>query len=207
MPSVTGMPPSGAFVLFEGPDAAGKTTLAQRISADLGWVYMPSVPAELVAMRTTMEAANGWDSFHFYAACNAVTYLRIRDLLPTQGVCLDRSHFSTAAYHAALVGTELVTYVQRVNHSSEYPKPDLIVLVTADHEIRSTRADASGDMNLWFDISLREDLMPMLRQLVRSQGAPVIEVDTSQLGEDAAAGFVLERMALELGRESRDSSA
>lgn len=187
------------FLVFEGPDASGKTTLARGLADRWGGVYTSSVPAELMVLRAEADGLPPEDRLRFYQLCNAVVAGRIRGALADsdQPIVLDRWIFSTVAYNETLVSRSLEPYARQILDEDRYPRPDAVVYVTADPEIRLERATREGTKNLWFDVSLQRELASRYDKVLAAARCPVIVVDTSFLRPNHALDQCEQELAAE----------
>ncbi|MDF2051174.1 AAA family ATPase [Arthrobacter sp. Cr_A7] len=188
------------FIVFEGPDSSGKTTLAKALANHVGGEYQSGIVAPLAGLREEADALSPMDRFCFYRTCNALKGAR---LLADQGshIVLDRYIYSTAAYHQLLLGDDLTGYVAEFLGDSKYRSPDLVVYVTAEPAIRRSRALSDGTANLWLDVSMDSRLEESYSSVMAAAATPVVLVDTTFRDADSSSQWLmseLERRGLPL---------
>ena len=92
------------FVVVEGLDGVGKTTLAKFLQDKLGYIYMYSIPQKFIDLRHELLASvNAQAKFLFYLSGILAMQDELREHL-RQGnrVVMDRYVYTTLAYHQAL---------------------------------------------------------------------------------------------------------
>lgn len=187
-----------SLIIFEGPDASGKTTLAKWLASRTDSVYRSSIPTEMASLRNIIEGSNAEDSLHFYAASNAITYARLDRDLEHVPVVLDRSHISTVAYHSIMLARSLDDYASRIETSKCFARRPTLVFVTASIEKRLTRARRDRQDNRFFDISMHPRLAEEYDRQFRRLGWEVVTLDTTDMTIDLACS-VLTKTLEEIG--------
>jgi thymidylate kinase len=177
---------SSQLVIFEGPDASGKTTIAKWLADKAGASYLSSVPAELTPLRAVADDLPPEDTFYFYATANAITYTRLFRILTSSRVVLDRSHISTICYHSVELGRPLDDYARRIEAFAALSPPPFVVFVTAEATARKRRIEVTRQENKWFRISLRPELNDAYRKAFERLRWPIFEIDTTEMSIDQA---------------------
>lgn len=187
------------FLVFEGPDASGKTTLARGLASRWGGVYTSSIPPELAHIRAEADGLPAEDRLRFYQLCNALVASRIGATLAgsSRPIILDRWIFSTVAYNESLVSRSLASYAKEILAEDRYARPDAVVYVTADPETRLERATREDTKNLWFDVSLQRELVARYDKVLAAAECPVVVVDTSYLRPNHALDQCEQELAAE----------
>ena len=127
---------SNAFVVLEGVDGAGKTTITQLLASHLNAIQVATPQVPFLDIRAAVEELNDPTlRFHFYlTSVIAISPLIKRSLITTSVVC-DRYVYSTIAYHRAM-GVDL-TYFDWEKLPIIHPTASF--LLTASNSIRSVR--------------------------------------------------------------------
>lgn len=186
---------TGAFVVVEGLDGTGKSTLAANLARELGGVLMATPGTAFRELREPVLEALGPDPMAralFYAG-TVVSQGRHARRLADEGavVVMDRYWLSTLVYARAR-GVAGLEALERL-----LPEPDATLLVTLDEVERIDRLFRRGD----FTSADRETLDPPFRDCVlrgyrdASGGFRVSEVAVDGLDPEAAvrkASSVLE---------------
>jgi dTMP kinase len=128
----------GKFIVLEGLDGVGKTTLAQGLAEKLGGVYMSTPGDPFAECRAFIIDAMGDDQLGralFYASTvSAQGRQALRQVTCGCSVIMDRYWPSTVAYAKARgvdVNLEALT--------PGFAVPDLVVLITLDEKERRSR--------------------------------------------------------------------
>ncbi|MFH1178417.1 MAG: hypothetical protein V1711_01695 [bacterium] len=112
------------FILFEGTDASGKTSLAKNMAHCIGGVYYYNPPEIIRSLRSYADGSTPAIRFQYYLLGNYIASEEIKKLLKSTHVVCDWYIYSTVAYHSVLLNTTL-----------EVPRlllPDNIVFVSAN---------------------------------------------------------------------------
>ncbi len=125
------------FVVVEGLDGVGKTTLAKFLQDKLDYIYMYSIPQKFIDLRHELLASvNAQAKFLYYLSGILAMQDELREHLK-QGnrVVIDRYIYTTLAYHQALqVDTSFISM-------TEFPIvwPDRCLLLVVSEESRMKR--------------------------------------------------------------------
>lgn len=150
----------GNFIVLEGIDGSGTTTIAERLCEKLGAVYThepTSGPIGLLIRAylrgdVTLGGQGKWGTWKLDAETMALLYTAdrmdhqpfIRHYLSSgQSVICDRYHYSTLAYQTATVGREGIDLkiftswlIELANYCLE---PDLVIVLDVDCEEAEAR--------------------------------------------------------------------
>ena len=193
--------PRPYFIVLEGLDGCGKSTLARALAERLNAALLSTPLAELRDVRAQVDAVFGetgparvlWYLAHVVRAGE-----RIARLL-TQGdsVVVDRFWMTTLAY-ATCQGTTLeVAEVLRL-----LPSPDVTLFLTCSAEVRQQRLAVRGslqphDLQFLAEAPARR-LMEAYRSLARNPAAGrFVELDVGTASPEAACAQALRAMGLE----------
>lgn len=183
------------FVVFEGLDGAGKTTVARRVAATMNAAYLTTPSAAVRVFRDDLirDFGGSQEAAHLFYLATVFAASREVDALIVQGrsVVLDRYLLSTQAY-AEFRGSAL-----RLEEVERHLRPaDLTVFLDAPlgirmHRIVGRRCATAADretLNLDADTTLRQ------AHAARS-GLPVtgrfLNLDTAGSGPDELVALVL----------------
>ncbi len=133
----------GRFIVIEGLDGVGKSTLVQGVTEALGAVAMDTPGADLSDVRHHVDRFVEGDpeaSQLFYAMAVKVMGQRAQQAtLRGQTVVMDRYWLSTAAY-AEVYGSSLAL----AEVAQRLPAPDLTLYLTLDDAERRRRLEQRG---------------------------------------------------------------
>lgn len=194
--ATTASPP---FVVVEGLDGVGKTTLARALSGALCGTYVRTPPHNLSAAAVGRHSSEPRLRAHverqgssasrclFYALGVALVSDSVRDHHSRGAVVCDRYLLSTLVYH------ELPEpLAQGLTTDFGLAVPDITFLLTADEGIRRTRVVRRGLASDACEYGLGEDSDAAGRLLARYRryGADV-EIDTTHRLPDDVLGEAL----------------
>jgi len=174
------------FIVLEGLDGVGKSTLARRLAADHGYQLMTTPGKELLPIRA--EIVNGLGSSQtakalFYAATVQAEGEKARVFIQhKQAVIMDRYSASTIAYAQQRGVTLDLTSIL-----SQAYQPHLSILLTLDEDERQQRLHTRGTTAE--DI---ETLNPDFRTgvLTKLQSLCDIELDLTEANEEKAVSLL-----------------
>lgn len=133
-----------AFVVIEGLDASGKTTLSKMLAKKMLGVRLSTPPDCLVKMREKFDKHNSTLRRAFYALGNYIAAEEVRDISTIKHVVLDRYWHSTAAYAIATEVTEGGNILPPpdspvYSFPSDLLEPDFVFFLTVTEENRLKR--------------------------------------------------------------------
>ena len=112
------------FILFEGIDGSGKTSLAKELAKRINGTYYYNPPEIIRHLRSYADNSNPEIRFQYYLLGNYIADMEIRELLQKNHVVCDWYVFSTIAYHEILLNRKL--------QMPGLLMPDKIIFATAD---------------------------------------------------------------------------
>lgn len=190
---------SGKFIVIEGLDATGKSTLASELAKSLKATLLQCPPK-----LETPEFTDGDLRLHFdnrpsvqrrayYRAANLIASEQTEVALQNGHIVMDRYWSSTVAF-AALDDDSNLDQEWSGCYPPELRKPDIVILLTVDEENRTKRMRERGDsmtdeeQNLAADVARREAVLRIYRTF------DPIEIDTSHLTPDVVLETVLDAL-------------
>ena len=135
------------FIVVEGQDGSGKSTIAKILSDRLNGLFYQTPSGYYRQIRELVDKnADVIEHFLFYLAVIRYASQQIRDILQQRTVVCDRYFYSTFAYHRALeVGVEInIDQLQLV-------MPDYIFYLQISPETQTQRLCQKGDSKTFGD--------------------------------------------------------
>ena len=187
---------TGKFIVIEGLDATGKSTLVGELAESLKATLL-RCPPKLEApefidgdLRSYFDERPAVQRRAYYRAANLIASEQAEAALQSGHVVMDRYWTSTVAF-AALDDDSDLDQEWQGRYPPELRKPDIVILLTVDEENRAKRMHGRGEPvtteehNLASDAALRETVLRVYRTF------DPIEIDTSDLTPDAVLETVL----------------
>lgn len=184
------------FIVIEGLDATGKSTLVTKLAKHLDATLL-ACPPQIEALGLSAEDIRLYFDSRppaqrraYYRAANLIASEQAEMALQTGHVVMDRYWTSTVAF-AALDDTSNIDQEWQGCYPPELRVPDVVILLTVDEENRTKRMRGRGEpatseeQNLAVDIARRKAVLQMYRMF------NPIEIDTSHLDPDAVLETVL----------------
>lgn len=182
------------FIVIEGLDATGKSTLAPKLGNRLGATLL-QCPPKLEAPDLSPNLRAHFDNRPpnqrrpYYRAANLIASEMAEVALKVGHVVMDRYWPSTVAF-AALDGNSHFVQEWQGSYPPELREPDAVILLTVNEENRRRRMRGRGEsvtaeeQNLEF-IQRREAVLGEYRQF------HPIEIDTSDRDPDTVLDMVI----------------
>ncbi|MBW2971550.1 hypothetical protein KY359_00810 [Candidatus Woesearchaeota archaeon] len=183
------------FILFEGIDHTGKTTISTRLAERFGGFYLHTPPEELKAARPFFDSLDFQSNLAYYLTGNHLVAYAVQQNREDGPVFLDRYFYSTVAFHSARMGVNLDNLLERMA-----VVPDRIFFLTADVDESLRRMGITGDSRAGFHE--RELLAKMSANYDRlfSGNPSVLEIDTTERSLEDVYSQVLEDVTAFLKR-------
>ncbi|MBS3150129.1 hypothetical protein J4455_05600 [Candidatus Woesearchaeota archaeon] len=120
------------FILFEGIDGSGKTTLAKKLADRVEGVYYDSPPECIRDIKEKGIITSDEIRLQYYLLGNIIASEEIKNILKTNHVVCDRYIYSTMADHSVRLEREI-----RINPNLLFP--DYIIYTKANLKIIEER--------------------------------------------------------------------
>jgi thymidylate kinase len=150
------------FIVFEGIDGSGKTSLAKEFAKRIHGFYYHSPSSFISPLRYLADVSPLRIKYHYYRLSHRIAALEIRHLLRKTDVVCDRYMYTTVAYHDVLLKKELG--LQRIL------VPDKIVFVSAGWKEIKRRLSKRG-------AKIRLEYIPYLRKVQKRYGLIFSKMD------------------------------
>lgn len=175
------------FIVFEGLDACGKTTLSSLYAQNKKFVVHSAVVREAQELRKIIDSYYSKESaLLFFLMNNFLKSYEIKERLQSNNIILDRYIFSTLAYQSIMLGEEIVKNIfDTLNIAKKIILPDLIIFVKADAETINNRIQSRGGSIQWYgdEITQNNCVETAYKQIFQWFNIPTLEIDTSENGD------------------------
>jgi thymidylate kinase len=176
------------FIVFEGLDGTGKTTLAKLFADKVGGVYYYTPPKVLENLRAFADNSSPLTKTFYYMLGVAIASEEIKELLKTKSVVADHWIYCTIAFHSVLLG-----------HDLDMPKeiliPDKIVYVTASWDEIKKRLESRETKEKYEEVSYLEEVDRKYQKLFSNQGN-VITIDNTFGNLDNMVDFLVKKIGM-----------
>ncbi len=187
---------TGKFIVIEGLDATGKSTLVEKLTKRLN-VTLLKCPPRLEApdlsdadLRSYFDNRPPLQRRAYYRAANLIASEQAEIALQDGHVVMDRYWTSTVAFTALDDDSDLDQEWQG-RYPPELRKPDVVILLTVDEKNRTKRMRGRGELitdeerNLAEDVAHREAVLRVYRRF------DPIGIDTSDRDPDTVLDMVI----------------
>ncbi|MBE3667463.1 thymidylate kinase [Vibrio navarrensis] len=172
------------FIVYEGLDACGKTTLSSRYAQERNTTVHSAIIKQAEQLRKIIDANQSKESaLLFFMLNNFLKSDEVAKARESGDVILDRYLFSTLAYQTILLGEEKVkTMFDALDIANNIVLPDVIVFVKADAETINNRIKARGGEIQWYGDAITQNhcVGSAYKTIFNWFDIPIIEIDTSE---------------------------
>ncbi len=190
---------TGKFIVIEGLDATGKSTLANMLAKCLNATLLKCPPRlsapdlSITDLRDYFDSKPSQRRRAYYRAANLIASEQVGIALEKEHVVMDRYWTSTVAF-ASLDDDIHLNQEWQGRYPPELRKPDVVILLTVDEENRIERMQGRGEpvtseeQDLTQTIAGREAILQTYRTFNPT------EIDTSNLDPNAVLEVVLKKL-------------
>ncbi len=174
------------FILFEGLDRTGKSTIAKEVAKKLNAILLHSPPDILIPYRKHFDSLDNETNLSYYITANHVLDCQIGDYLSKQNVVCDRYYFTTIAYHSAKLERNIDYLLKEMKTT-----PNKIYYLTGEVTVLNARAEKTGLKNDRFHgIDLWKKVEFNYNKLFK-RFSNVVKIDTTNKTEEEVLQIVL----------------
>jgi thymidylate kinase len=175
------------FVVVEGIDGTGKSTIARLVAAKLRGEYYKTPPTPFASVRAAIdERMDSLSRFYFYlsSVCSAASEIGI--ILERKPVVCDRYIYSTYAYHFVMDPK-----LRQCKLPLSILMPDLAILLTVNEETRKLRLRQRGTPPPECPLADERNSEFLRRVNDEFLSMPLKVIDTTQHKPDSIAGEII----------------
>ena len=136
------------FIVIEGPDGVGKTTLCEWISEEFGYKKHKCMGETFYEVSNHFEEGKVSASERFSFLCGEAinnSFIIKKELKNRNKIIFDRYYYSTLAYSEILENGITKDLLFLFN---QLPQPNLVFLITADFKTMLKRIEERGDFEI-----------------------------------------------------------
>ena len=199
------------FIVFEGLDACGKTTLSSLYAKEMNTVVHDAIIAEASDLRKVIDSYESKEcAFLFFLLNNLLKSDEVSKKLKNENIILDRFIFSTLAYQTIMLGEDIVKNIfDNLKINKKIYLPEVIVFVRADSETINNRIETRGGTVQWYGDAVTQNncVESAYHKIFEWFDIPIVEVDTSEKhGRSIQENYQLMKDRIEHSLSGRSSS-
>lgn len=172
------------FIVFEGLDACGKTTLSSLYSKEVNTIVHNAVVPEAYDLRKVIDSYESKESaFLFFLLNNLLKSREVANVSNDEGIIFDRYVFSTLAYQLIMLGEDVVKNIfDTLKINEKILLPELIVFVKADIDTIKKRIETRDGTVQWYGdaVTKSSNVESAYHKVFKWFNIPIVEVDTSE---------------------------
>jgi len=184
------------FIVIEGLDATGKSTLVEKLCSDLSADLLscpPIITSKQIDLRSHFDNCDAVQRRAFYRFANLLASEQAKEALQFNDVIMDRYWTSTAAFSAMDDGFE--HDVPFGEYPPEIMPPHILILLIVNEENRLLRMSGRGEAETAEEAKLAQDSEKRQQVLANYKTFDPYIIDTSNLspGQVLAAALKIIR--------------
>lgn len=186
------------FLVLEGIDGTGKTTIARQLSNAISGQYIKSPPEPFAVIKQhVLETATPTARFTYFLCSNIQLSSLAESLLDRTHVVTDRYIWSTIAYHAAIENIPPMRLKHLVTPFQKFlMMPDFVIYLMVSREVQLLRLKDRVDDELQRDLLMSDQFQQRLRKAYRGVRdffkVTWVEIDTSHMSVSATVHAIEE---------------
>lgn len=169
------------FIVFEGLDASGKSTISSEFSQRHHLKLIGALPDAIKGWLPRIASTHLAEAtFSYFTLCNFLRALDINEMLERgEGVVMDRYFYTSYTYHKQLLKESMPDRIRQIYSFGDLPKPDLVVFLDVPQAVRSERIQSRGEALQWYGdkVSSQHDLTSSYFELFEELKVNVLRVD------------------------------
>ena len=169
------------FIVFEGLDASGKSTISKRFAKQHNLQLLGAIPPEIKAWLPKLSATKLPEAtFSYFTLCNLLMAQKINDILAKgESLVLDRYFYTSYTYHTRLLKAQMPEAIKKVYNFPNLPKPDFVVFLDVPQSVRTNRIKERSEDLQWYGdaVSMQFDLTQTYFDLFEELKVNVIRID------------------------------
>lgn len=173
------------FIVVEGIDGTGKTSVAKELAQRLNGKYYTCPPKIILPFRKIADKSPYKLRYIYYLLGNYIAQLEIKSLLKHTTVVCDWYIFSTVAYHSVLLKRQL-----RIPNIF---MPSMVVYLGASISQISSRLAKRATNSKFENLDFLEKVKLRYEELISGQNN-VIKVDTTDKTVEVSVKQILENL-------------
>lgn len=181
------------FIVIEGLDGSGKSTVAQGLAKTLNGVYYKTPPKEYLTIRSQVDNCGNRDAqLYYYLSSVFFASTQIQQLL-NQGkivVCDRYYHTTIITYKDVLEDTFPDIKDNLFNLIKRFQAPNFVFLLTASKEVRAKRMQKRQLISADDLESLDDEIIE--QTIFNYRKFNVIEILTDNLSEEVVISKIIE---------------
>ena len=169
------------FIVIEGTDGSGKSTLCDWISEEFGFIKFKSIGGTFSIVKThfDIDKVSIEERFSFLCGESIFNSFKVRENIKNGNkIIFDRYYYSTLVYCESLKPgvTEEFMYV-----FEKLPKPDLILFVKTEFNTMCNRLNNRGSLTLIEEeYSIEENYFKLIDNYMKYFDTEVSVIDNSE---------------------------
>ena len=175
------------FILFEGLDRTGKSTISKKVAETIGAHLFHPPPGVLCPYREYFDSLDNETNLAYYLTSNHIVDYQIGEHLSSNNsVCVcDRYYYTTVAYHSVKLNKNIDYILQGMQN-----KPDKIYYLTANiSELKERISVGNLISDRFHDVKYLEKVKKKYEEIFTNI-KNVVEVDTTGRSEQEVFGEI-----------------